>query len=130
MAFGSANMGTVVLPRSRAGQQPKVYDCGSYGRLTRWQIAKKAGISMGAAWYRIRKLRLSGEALVTGTSELRKQRSGSVCKRPTIAIACKLVVAFPDRVPTWQEVATVHPMCRNAAIRWRAGLIEARSKAA
>lgn len=127
--FGSASIGTPVLPRGKAGQQPNLYDCGSYGRLTRRQIAKKAGIGMGAAWYRIRKLRLTGEALVTGTAELRRQRVGAVCKAPTIKIACKLASSFPDRTPTWQEIAQRHPMCKSAAIRWRAALIEARKAA-
>lgn len=110
--------------RPKPGRQPRRYDCGSYGRMTREQIMAKTGLSRGAVWYRIGKLRLRGEALVDGTQAIR--RTASVARTPSAVVACKLVAAYPHKAPTWRQVLAVVPMSEQAAKRWSRAMHAAR----
>lgn len=120
--FGAPSIGTRCIDLANRKRKPGVqwskHDCGSYGHLTLPEIAAQAGITVNAARYRVRALKLSGDALVEGTQALRKRSVGSIVKSPSILIACKLARAYPDTVPTWREVQKIVPMCEQAAKRW------------
>lgn len=114
-------------PRRKAGQQPHRVDAGRFGRLTFAQVAYIAGIKPHSAWNRYHRQGLRGDALVEGKGRLRAPGALKAPVRvPSMLLACKLAHAFPDRVPTWREIAAVHPMSKTAAIRWRAAMAHAR----
>lgn len=117
---------TLITPtgKRKGGQQARRYDCGSYGRMTREQIMAKTGLSRGAVWYRIGKLRLRGDALVEGTQAIR--RTASVARTPSAVVACKLAAAYPHKAPTWRQVLAVAPMSEQAAKRWSRAMHAAR----
>jgi hypothetical protein len=105
-------------PRKRTGRPPECkYDCGKYGRLTRAQIAHIAGISRAAVGTRL-KWGWEGERLCAGKRTGVNRKRGVVC-RSTMLAAAKIARRFPDRVPTVQEIMTVHPMAESTARNWQ-----------
>ena len=113
----ATSLGAVATRRKR-----KTYDCGRHGRLTVPMIAMLAGVSKEAVYQRLRK-GLRGEALCAPAHE--SQRGvRKPCTKPTMVVACRLVRAFPHRVPTVKEIVAVHPMTERNAQRWRQALAQ------
>jgi hypothetical protein len=89
--------------------------------MTLDQIADAAGITRNAARYRVDKLGLRGEEVIQHTRQLREpSKLKPRVNRPALRVAMKLARAFPDRVPSAEEIIATHPMCRSAANNYRA----------
>lgn len=115
------NLGLIATPRCKPGTKPHTYDCGRFGRMTLDQIADAAGITRNAARYRVDKLGLRGDEVIQRTKQLRApSKLKPRMNRPALRVAMKLARAFPDRVPSAEEIIATHPMCRASANNYRA----------
>lgn len=128
MSFGVA---TIITPKKRGGgRKPRRYDCGTHGMLTAAEIGRVADISKTCVNLRLKwgweKERLVAPGHST-RSEIAKYRAPA---RSIMVAALKLAKAFPDEVPTTEQIQAIRPMGRQNAARWRKALMEARSQAA
>ncbi len=140
MDFGTASLGTSIdeLPgaspaavvaasrRHAGGRPPRTYDCGRYGKLTVRQIADIAGITIHGVQVRLRR-HWKGEQLCLHISESRRigwRKRG--CSSPTMVLALRLALNFPDRLPTADQIRAIHPMTRDNATHWRSAIRDAR----
>lgn len=137
MDFGTATLGTVIdqLPSPAAGEvrdrvpmgrRPRTYDCGKHGRLTVRQIADVAGITVHGVQVRLRR-GWKGAQLCLHVSESRRigwRKRG--CSSPVMVLAVRLALAFPDQLPTADQIRAAHPMTRDNATRWRSAIRDAR----
>ena len=103
--------------KNNRGRKPeRKYDCGKYGRLSRSQIAKVAGISNTAVRQRINS-GYTGERLCLPAKAGFAKR-GVVC-RSTMLVAAKLARQFPSGVPTIKQIIAAHPMAESTARNWQ-----------
>lgn len=126
MTFGQASFG--IQTRKRAHPRLRRFDCGSRGKLTVRQIAALAGVTEKAIWGRIAR-KVSPENLTAPPYQSVRGEIRTACRSPVVVIACRLAKAFPDRLPTVEEIMRVQPMVRRGALRWRQALDEARRRA-
>lgn len=125
--FGTAILTT---PKKRCGgRKPKRHDCGAHGMLTVTEIMRLAGISKTCVNLRLKwgwekeRLVVPGHSTRGDISKYRRPANG------IMLAAIKLAKAFPDKLPTVEEIQSVRPMGRHCAVRWRKALIDAKEAA-
>ena len=118
----NTGFGTATLKPRAPRDRGRRFDCGRYGKLSAKQIAQMTGMSREGVWQRVN-AGFKGEDLCQPKHQsLRKAKE--TCKRPVVVVAVKLARAFPDRVPTLEEIRKVHAMGDRNAMRWRQALAE------
>lgn len=95
-------------------KRAKRYDVGGGELLTIHQIMLRTDLSKAAIQSRLSRG-------VTGADLLRRERKDLAAPRSsTMVLACRLALAFPDRVPTTKQIRALRPMTPDAAERWQA----------
>lgn len=114
MSFGTGSMGTRLR---KLGPPAFKFDCGRHGQLTARQIAAAAGITVRAVHGRV-KAGVAGEALLLPPHESLRVVHGK-CRNHVLRKAIRLARAFPDGLPTTEQIMRTEPMCKRQALRWR-----------